>query len=83
MNPIPRTRVGLFANTATAASVCAVSEMSDMSTSTPCSSPAPLTVIRSGERSTRAPMRSRIADERDVALDRVAAEALRRRPARR
>ena len=44
---MPRTRVGESANTATAARVCAVSEMSAMSTSMPCSVPVPLTVIRS------------------------------------
>ena len=55
---MPRTRVGESANTATAARVCAVSEMSAMSTSMPRRVPAPVTVSRSAVRATRAPIRS-------------------------
>jgi hypothetical protein len=41
MNPIIRTCVGVSAKVATAARVCAVSEMSTMSMSTPCNRPVP------------------------------------------
>ena len=55
---MPVMRVGLSANAATTASVWATSESCERSASMPWRRPVPVTVVRSVERSTVAPMRS-------------------------
>ena len=73
---MPVSRVGPSAKAATAARVCAVSEICDRSASMPCSGPVPCTVMLVSVRSTRAPMRSSRSTNAHVALQGLAAEAL-------
>ena len=80
MNPTPRTRVGVDANTATAARVRAVSGMAERSASTPCSGP-PTTSTESGVRCTTAPICSSTSRNADVSLHRPGAQPLDPHPA--